>query len=115
MWRVEHCTYSNRTVTKKVKQLLLITRVSHEHYKKPKEDMRHTSVLFTGTINLPNSAFCISKTTKLSLLIYFLHYVHNYTLLHISKLKKIDSVLLEIFVPENFLSLVHTKLQIYLS
>ena len=31
--------------------------------RKTKEDVKHTSVLFTGTINLPNSAFCISKTT----------------------------------------------------
>ena len=32
--------------------------------KKTKKDVRHTSVLFTDTAKLPNSAFCISKTTK---------------------------------------------------
>ena len=50
---------------------------------KPKEDARHTSVLFTGTVKLPNSAFCISKptipiSTKFT---YFLPYI--YTTSHI--------------------------------
>ena len=31
--------------------------------KKTKKDAWHTSVLFTGTVNLPNPAFCILKTT----------------------------------------------------
>ena len=31
---------------------------------KTTKDTQHTSVLFTGTVKLPNSAFCISKTTK---------------------------------------------------
>ena len=50
---------------------------------KKKEDMRHTSLLFTGTIKLPNSGFCISKTTKLisTKFIYFLPYI--YTTSHI--------------------------------
>ena len=41
-----------------------------------------TQVLFTGTAKLPNSAFCISKTTKLisTKFIYFLPYI--YTTLH---------------------------------
>ena len=44
---------------------------------------RHTSVLFTGTIKSPNSAFYISKTTKpISIqFIYFLPYI--YTTSHI--------------------------------
>ena len=50
--------------------------------KKPKKDARHTSVLFTGTVKLPNSAFCISKTTKpiSAKFTYFLPYI--YTTLH---------------------------------
>ena len=53
--------------------------------KKTKEDERHTSVLFTGTIKLPNSAFHISKTTKpiSTKFIYFLPYIYT---CHISKL-----------------------------
>ena len=45
--------------------------------KKTKKDVQHTSVLFTGTIKLPNSAFCISKTpTPISTkIIYFLSYI----------------------------------------
>ena len=51
--------------------------------KKTKEYMWHTSVLFTGTIKLPNSTFHISKTTKLisTKFIYFLPYI--YTTWHI--------------------------------
>ena len=47
--------------------------------KKTKEDARHTSVLFTGTIKLPNSAFCISKTTLpiSTKFTYFLLYVYT--------------------------------------
>ena len=36
--------------------------------KKTKEDAQHTSVLFTGTIKLPNSAFCFSKTNYYKLI-----------------------------------------------
>ena len=48
-----------------------------------KEDVQHTSVLFTGTIKLLNSAFCISKTTKWisTKFVYFLPYI--YTTSHI--------------------------------
>ena len=51
--------------------------------KKTKEDARHTSVLFTGTVKLPNSAFCISKTAKSisTKFTYFLPYI--YTTSHI--------------------------------
>ena len=51
--------------------------------KKTKEDLQHTSVLFTGTIKLPNSAFHISKPTKpISItFIYFMPYI--YTTSHI--------------------------------
>ena len=51
--------------------------------KKTKEDARHTSVLFTGTVKLPNSAFCISKTTTpiSTKFTYFLPYI--YTTSHI--------------------------------
>ena len=45
---------------------------------KKTKDMWHTSVLFTGTVKLPNSAFCISKTTKSisTKFIYFLPYIY---------------------------------------
>ena len=71
--------------------------------KKTKEDARHTSVLFTGTVKLPNSAFCISKTTLpiSTKFTYFLPYIYIHMLLHISNLKDITLVVLEIFVPEN--------------
>ena len=51
--------------------------------KKTKEDARYTSVLFTGTVKLPNPAFCISKTTMLisTTFVYFLLYI--YTTSHI--------------------------------
>ena len=38
------------------------THCSVSMAKKTKEDTQHTSVLFTGTVKLPNSAFRISKT-----------------------------------------------------
>ena len=58
--------------------------------KKTKEDMQHTSVLFTGTIKLPNSAFCISKTTESisTKFIYFLPYTYSYITSHIKILRK---------------------------
>ena len=51
--------------------------------KKAKEDVQHASVLFTGTVKLPNSAIHISKTTKpiSTKFIYFLPYI--YTTSHI--------------------------------
>ena len=50
--------------------------------KKTKKDVWHTSVLFAGTAKLPNSAFCISKTTKpiSTKFTYFLLFI--YTTLH---------------------------------
>ena len=47
--------------------------------KKTKEDVRHTSVLFTGTVKLPTSAFCISKTTIpiSTKFTYFLPYIYT--------------------------------------
>ena len=50
---------------------------------KKTKDARHISVLFTCSIKLPNSAFRISKSTKLisNKLKYFLPYI--YTTLHI--------------------------------
>ena len=61
---------------------LIKTHSSVSAAKKPKEDARHTSVLFTGTVKLLNSAFCISKTTKpiSTKFTYFLPYI--YTTLH---------------------------------
>ena len=46
--------------------------------KKTKEDTQHTSVLFTGTVKL-NSAFRISKTTKLisTKFMYFLPNIYT--------------------------------------
>ena len=54
---------------------------------KKTKDARHTSVLFTGTVKLPNSAFCISKTTKLisTKFIYFLPYVNTTSQIKIAK------------------------------
>ena len=51
--------------------------------KKTEKDVRHTSVLFTGTTKLPNLAFCISETTKpiSTKFMYFLPYI--YTTSHI--------------------------------
>ena len=61
---------------------IIKTHSSVSAAKKPKEDARHTSVLFTGTVKLPNSAFCISKTAKpiSTKFTYFLPYI--YTTLH---------------------------------
>ena len=44
---------------------------------KKTKDVQHTSVLFTSIVKLPNSTFCISKTTKLisTKFIYFLPYI----------------------------------------
>ena len=63
--------------------LQIKTHSSVSAAKKTKEDARHTSVLFTGTIKLPNSAFCISKTTIpiSTKFTYFLPYI--YTTSHI--------------------------------
>ena len=57
--------------------IIIKTHNSVSAAKKTKEDVRHTSVLFTGTVKLPNSALCISKTTKpiSTKLIYFLPYI----------------------------------------
>ena len=67
------------------------------------------SVLFTSTVK---SAFCIFKTTK-SISTQFIYFCLTYTLLHISKLKEIAVVFLEIFVPKNcpIFLLLCTKLQ----
>ena len=53
--------------------------------KKTKKDVWHTSVLFTGTEKLLNSAFHISKTTKLisTKFIYFLLYIYTTSLIKI--------------------------------
>ena len=83
--------------------------------KKTKEDVRHTRMLFTGTVKFPNSAFCISKTTKPISTKFILFLLYIYTTSRI-QIKEIASVVLEIYVPEmpNFLHifLLHTKLQI---
>ena len=62
---------------------IIKTHSSVSAAKKTKEDARHTSVLFTGTVKFPNSAFCISQTilpisTKFT---YVLPYI--YTTSHI--------------------------------
>ena len=87
--------------------------------KKTKEEAQHTSVLFAGTVKLPNSTFCISKTTKLicTKSLYFLPYI--YTTSHIKiKVNRFNSSrdicswklsnILHIFI-------LCTKLQIHLS
>ena len=74
----------------------------------------------------PNSAFHISKSTKLisTKFIYFLPYIYSYMhyILHISKLKEIALIFLEILylflkklMPTFLHIFLHTKLQIYLS
>ena len=62
---------------------IIKTHSSVSAAKKTKKDVWHTSVLFTGTAKLPNSAFCISKTTKpiSTKFIYFMPYI--YTISHI--------------------------------
>ena len=67
--------------------------------KKMKEDVRHTSVLFTGNVKSLNSAFCISKTTKpiSTQFISFLPYIR----IHFFMYQKIALTFLEISVPEN--------------
>ena len=51
--------------------------------KKTKEDMRHKSVLFTGTVKLPNSAFCISITIKPISTKFIFLLPYTYTISHI--------------------------------
>ena len=78
-----YCSNNAVTALNAAKSLKIKTHSSVSVAKKTKKDMRHTSVLFTGTAKLPNSAFCISKTTKLTStkFIYFLPYI--YTTSHI--------------------------------
>ena len=57
----------------------LIKTHGHMSAAKKTKDAEHTSVLFTGTVKSPNSAFHISKTTKLIFIqfIYFLPYTYQ--------------------------------------
>ena len=66
-----------------IPEVTIKTHSSVSAAKKTKEDARHTSVLFTGNVKLPNSAFCISKTTIpiSTKFTYFLPYI--YTTSHI--------------------------------
>ena len=59
--------------------LWIKTHSSVSAAKKAKEDARHTCVLFTGIIKLPNSAFYISETTIpiSTKFTYFLHYIYT--------------------------------------
>ena len=79
--------------------ILIKTHSSVSVAKKTKEDARHTSVLFTGTIKCQ-----IEPSVSPKLLHRFLPNLHifclTYSQLHISKLKEIALVVLEIFVPE---------------
>ena len=52
------------TVESQVSTTLLLSRHGSMSAAKKTKDAWRTSVLFTVTIKLPNSAFCISKTTK---------------------------------------------------
>ena len=73
--------------------------------KKSKEDVRHTSNLFNGTIKLPNSAFLISKTKKLILpYLYIFCLTYDFLLCYFTyqNLKKSLNHFLR-FVPENCL------------
>ena len=102
-------------------QAIIKTHSSVSAAKKTKEDARHTSVLFTGSVKLPNLAFCISKTTKpiSTKFTYVLPYI--YTTSHIkiegnslSSSQDICSWKLPDFL-HIFLLILRTKLQIYLS
>ena len=88
--------------------------------KKTKEDVQHTSVLFTGTVKLPNSAFCISETTMPISTKFTYSVPYIYTTLHIKIESNSFSSSWDIFSRKllDFLHiflLLHTKLQIYLS
>ena len=78
VFKILHCLFNGKPFSQYIK-----THSSVSAAKKTKEDARHTSVLFTGTVKLPNSAFCISKTTTpiSTTFTYFLPYI--YTTLHI--------------------------------
>ena len=85
--------------------------------KKTKEDAWYTSVLFTGTVKLPNSAFRISKIAKqiCTKFIYFLPYINTTSHIkiegnHFSKSWDICSWKL----PDFLHLFLHTKLKIYL-
>ena len=62
----------------------------------------HISVLFTGTTKLPFSILCISRTTGLicAKFTYIFYVLYMYIQLYMLNLKKIRSVVCEIFVPE---------------
>ena len=66
-----------------MQQVMIETHSNVSVAKKGKEDAWRTSVLFIGSTKLPNSAFCISKTTEVISIkfIYFLPYI--YTTSHI--------------------------------
>ena len=74
-----YCSNNAVTALNAAKSLKIKTHSSVSASKKTKKDMQHTSVLFTGTAKLPNSAFCISKTTKpiSTKFIYFLPYIYT--------------------------------------
>ena len=68
--------------------ILIRTHSSVSAAKKTKQDTWHTSVLFTGTIELPNSTFHIYKILSQFLTNLYI-FCCTYTLLHISKFKEI--------------------------
>ena len=84
---------------------MIKTHSSVSAAKKTKEDVWHTSVLFTGAVKLPNSAFCISKTTKpiSTKFTYFLPYIYTTSHIKIEGNSFSSYIVLEIFVPENCL------------
>ena len=77
---------------------------THGHVSATKKAVWHTywctSVLLTGTTNLPFSTSCISITTW-PISIKFTHLCPPYTQPYILNIKKISPVFHKIYVPEN--------------
>ena len=69
--------------------------------KKTKQDVRHTSMLFNGTVKLPNSVFLISKTKKLILPYLYFSALHIHYFTYQNLRKSLKHFLR--FVPENCL------------
>ena len=74
--------------------------MTHGRVSVAKKDVRHTSVLYTGTTKLSFSTFCISTTTGPIVTNLFILCL-SYTQLCVLFVKKICSVVGKIFVPEN--------------
>ena len=79
---------------------MLLLRHSCMSAAKETKGTQHTSVLFTGSVKSPNSAFDISNTTKLISTKFICFLLYIFTTSHI-KIERIGLAFLEIFIPEN--------------